>query len=83
MRCHNDQEYQKDVKSDNEEVTIDDSFTIKSNSEALQLVDQIPCFTRKYEDDKINESLKAITEKLQDIMIRNRQQKNPTDFFNL
>ena len=28
-----------------------------------------------YEDGEINESLEVVTEKLQDIMIRNRQQK--------
>ena len=39
MGCHNDQEHLKDIKSDDEEVTIDDSLAIKSISEALQLVD--------------------------------------------
>ena len=37
--CHNDQEHLKDIESDDEEVTIDDSLAIKSISEALQLVD--------------------------------------------
>ena len=41
------------------------------------------CFTRQYEDGEINESLEVVTEKLQDIMIRNRQQKKITDYFNL
>ena len=35
MGCHNEQEHLKDIKSDNEEVTIDDSLAIKSISEAL------------------------------------------------
>ena len=75
MGCHNDQEHLKDIESDDEEVTIDDSLSIKSISEVLQLVDQITCFTRQYGDGEINESLEVVTEKLQDIMIRNRQQK--------
>ena len=79
MSCHNDQ----DIESDDEEVTIDDSLAIKSISEALQLVDRITCFIRQYEDGEINESLEVVTEKLQDIMIRNRQQKKITDYFNL
>ena len=83
MGCHNDQEHLKDIESDDQEVTIDDSLTIKSISEALQLVDRITCFTRQYENGKINESLEVVTEKLQDIMIRNRQQKKITDYFNL
>ena len=74
MGCHNDQEHLKDIESDNEEVTIDDSLAIKSISEALQLVDQITCFTRQYEDSEINESLEVVTEKLQD-MIRNSKRK--------
>ena len=73
MRCHNDQENLKDIESDDHEVTIDDSLAIKSISEPLQLVDRITCFTRQYEDGEINESLEVVTEKLQDIMIRNRQ----------
>ena len=77
MGCHNDQEHLKDIESDDEEVTIDDSLAIKSISEALQLVDRITCFTRQYEDGKINESLEVVTEKLQDI-IRNRQQTKIT-----
>ena len=36
MGCHKDQEYLKDIESDYEEVTIDDSLEIKSISEALQ-----------------------------------------------
>ena len=83
MGCHNDQEHLKDIESDDEDVTIDDSLAIKSISEALQLVDRITCFTRQYEDGEINESLEVVTEKLQDIMIRNRQQKKITDYFNL
>ena len=83
MGCHNDQEHLKDIESDDEEVTSDDSLAIKSISEALQLGDRITCVTRQYEDGKINESLEVVTEKLQDIMIRNRQQKNVTDYFNL
>ena len=83
MGYHNDQEHLKDTQSDDEEVTIDDSLAIKSISEALQLVDRITCFTRQYEDGEINESLEVVTEKLQDIMIRNRQQKKITDYFNL
>ena len=83
MGCHNDQEHLKDIESDDEEVTIDDSLAIKSISEALQLVDRITCFTRQYEDGEINEWLEVVTEKLQDIMIRNRQQKKITDYFNL
>ena len=79
----NDQEHLKDIESDDEEVTIDNSLAIKSISEALQLVDRITCFTRQYEDGEINESLEVVTEKLQDIMIRNRQQKKVTDYFNL
>ena len=35
MGCHNDQEHLKIIKSDDEEVTIDDSLAIKSTSEAL------------------------------------------------
>ena len=81
MGCHNDQEHLKDIESDYE--TIDDSLAIKSISEALQLVDRITCFTRQYEDGEINESLEVVTEKLRDIMIRNRQQKKITDYFNL
>ena len=81
--CHNDQAHLKYIESDDEEVTIDDSLAIKSISEALQLVDQITCFTRQYEDGEINESLEVVTEKLQDIMIRNRQQKKITHYFNL
>ena len=80
---HNDQEHLKDIESDDEEVTIDDSLTIKSISEVLQLVNRITCFTRQYEDGKVNESLEVVTEKLQDIMIRNKQQKKITDYFNL
>ena len=83
MGCHNDQEHLKDIKSDDEEVTIDDSLAIKSISEALQLVDRITCFNRQYEDSKIDESMEVATEKLQDIMIRNRQQKKITDYSNL
>ena len=82
MRCHNDQEHLKDIESEDEEVTTDDSLSIKSISEALQLVDRM-CFARQYEDGEINESLEVVTEKLQDIMIRNRQQKKITDHFNL
>ena len=73
----------RDIEIDDEEATIDDSLAIKSISEALQLVDRITCFTRQYEDGEINESLEVVTEKLQDIMIRNRQQKKITDYFNL
>ena len=83
MGCHNDQEHLKDIESDDEEVTIDDSLAIKLISEVLQLVDRIACFTKQYEDGKINESLEVVTEKLQDIMITNRQQKRITDYFNL
>ena len=83
MECHNDQEHLKDIESDDEELTIDDSLAIKSIFEALQLVDRITCFTRQYEDGEIHESLEVVTEKLQDIMIRNRQQKKITDYFNL
>ena len=83
MGCHNDQEHLKDFESDDEEVIIDDSLALKLISKALQLVDRITCFTRQYEDGKINESLEVVTEKLQDIMIRNRQQKKITDYFNL
>ena len=83
MGCHNDQEHLKDTESDDEEVTIADSLAIKSISEALQLVDRITCFTRQYEDGEINESLEVVTEKLQEIMVRNRQQKKITDYFNL
>ena len=83
MGCHNDKEHLKDIESDNEEVTMDDSLAIKSISEALQLVDRITCFTRQYEHGKINELLEMVTEKLQDIMIRNRQQKKISDYFNL
>ena len=45
-------------------------------------VDRITCFTRHFEDGKINELLEVITEKLPNIMIRNRQQKKITDYFN-
>ena len=72
MGYRNDQEHLKDIESDDEEVTIDDSLAIKSISEALQSADQITYFTRQYEDGEINESLEVVTEKLQDIMIRNR-----------
>ena len=61
------------------EVTIDDSLVITSISKALQLVDRITCFTRQYEDGEINELLEVVTEKLQDIIIKNRQQKKVTD----
>ena len=64
-------------------MTTDDSLAIKSISEALQLVDQIMRFTRQYEDGEINESLEVVTEKLQDIIIRTRQQKKITHYFNL
>ena len=80
---HNDQEHLKGIERDDEDVTTDDSLAIKSISEALQLVDRIKCFPRQYEDDKINESLEVVTEKLEDIMIRNRQQKKINDYFNL
>ena len=83
MGCHNGQELLKDIESDDEEVTINDSLAMKSISKALQLVDWITCFTRQCEDGEINESLEVVTEKLQDIMIRNRQQKKITDYFNL
>ena len=83
MECHNDQEHLKDIGSDDGEVTIDDSLAIKSISEALQLVNRITCFTRQHEDGEIIESLEVVTEKLQDIMIRNRKQKKLTDYFNL
>ena len=76
MECHNDQEHLKDIENGDEEVSIDDTLAIKSVSEALQLVNRITCFARQYEDGEINELLKVVTEKLQDIMIRNRQQKN-------
>ena len=66
-----------------EEVTIDDSLAMNSISEVLQLVDRITCFTRQYEDGEINEPLEVVTEKLQGIMIRNRQQKKITDYFSL
>ena len=82
MGCHNDQEHLKDIESNDEEVTIDDSLAIKSISEALQLVDRITCSIRQYEDGDINESFEVVTEKLQDIMIRNKQQKKITDYFN-
>ena len=72
--CHNDQEHLKDIESDNEEVAIDDFLAIKSISEALKLVDRMS-FTRQYEDGERNEPLEVVNEKLQDIMIRNRQQK--------
>ena len=83
MGCHNDQEHLKNIESDDDEVTTDDSLAIKPTSEALQLVDRITCFTRQHEDGEINESLEVVTEKLQDIMIRNRQQKKITDYLNL
>ena len=83
MGYHNDQEHLKDFKSDDEEVTIDDFLTMRSISEALQLVVRITCFTRQYEDVEIKKSLEVLTEKLKDIMIRNRQQKKITDYFNL
>ena len=83
MGCHNDQDHQKDIESDDEEANIDDSLAIKSISDALQLVNRITCFTRQYEDGEIYESLEMVTEKLQDIMIRNRQQKKITDYFNI
>ena len=79
MGCHNDQEHLKNIESDDEEMTLDDSLATKSLSETLQLVDRIMCFTRQYENGEINESLEVVTEKLQDIMIRNRQQKKITD----
>ena len=72
MGCHNDLEHLKDIESDDEQVTIDDSLAIKSISEELQLVDRITCFTRQYEDGETNESLEVAIEKLQDIMIRKR-----------
>ena len=68
----NDQKHLKDIESDDEEVTIDDSLAIKSISEAPQLVHRITCFTKQYEDGEINKSLDVVTEKLQDIMIRKR-----------
>ena len=74
-RCHNDKELLKDIESDDEEVTIDDSLAVKQISEALQLVDRITCFIRQYEDGEINESLEVITEKQPDIMIRNSKRK--------
>ena len=74
MGCHNDQEHLKDIESDNEEVIIDDFLAIKSISEALKLVDRM-CFTRQYEYGERNEPLEVVNQKLQDIMIRNRQQK--------
>ena len=83
MGCHNDQEHMKYIESDDQEVTINDSLVIKLISEALQLFDRITCFTRQYEDGEINESLEVVTEKLQGIKIRNRQQKKITDYFNL
>ena len=55
MGCHNDQGHLKDIESDDEEVTIDDSLAIKSISIALQLVDRKTCFTRQYEDCEMNE----------------------------
>ena len=83
MECHNDQEHLKDIESDEEEMAIDDSLAIKSISDALQLVDRVMCFTRQYEDGEINEPMEVVTEKLQDITIRNRQQKKINDYFNL
>ena len=71
MGCHNDQEHLKDIESDDEEVTIDDSLAIKLISEVLQLVDRITCFTRQYENGEIKGLLEEVTGKLQDIMIRN------------
>ena len=81
MECHNDQEHLKDIESNDEEVTINDSLAIKSISEVLQLVERITCFIRQY--GGINESLEVVTDKLQDIMIRNRQQNKITDYCNL
>ena len=81
--CHNDQEHLEDIEGDDEEVTIDDSLVMKLISEALPLVDRIKCFTKQYEDGEIIEWLEAVTEKLQDIMTRNRQRKKITDYFNL
>ena len=83
MEYHNDQEHLKDIESNDEEVTSNDSLVIKSISEVLQLVDRITCFIRQYEYGEINESLEVVTEKLQDIMIRNRQQNKITDYCNL
>ena len=82
MGCHIDEEHLKDIESDDEDVTIDDSLAINSITEALQLVNRITCFTRHYKDGEINESLEVVTEKLQGIMIRNRQQKKITANFN-
>ena len=79
----NDQAHLKYIESNDKDVTTDDSLAIKSISEALQLVDQITRFTRQYEDGEINESLEVVTEKLQDIIIRTRQQKKITHYFNL
>ena len=36
----------------------------------------------QYEDGEINKLLEMVTEKLQDIMVRNWQQKKITDYFN-
>ena len=83
MECHNDHEHLKDNESDDEEVTIDDSLAVESISEVLHVVDRITCFTRQCEDDEINELLEVVTEKLQDIIIRNRQQKKITDYFDV
>ena len=83
MGCHNDQKHLKDIESGDDEVTIDDSLAIKSILEALQLANRITCFTRQYEDGEIKESLEVVTEKLQAVMIRNRQQKKITYYFNL
>ena len=72
MGCHNDQEHLKDIKSDDEEVTINDSSAIKSISGALQSAEGITYFATQYEDGEINKSLEVVTDKMQDIMIRNR-----------
>ena len=40
----------------------------------------LTCFTKQYEDGEVNESLEVGTEKLQDDMIRNNQQKKITDY---
>ena len=56
-------------------MVIDDPFVLSSVSAVLQLVNQVAYFIKKYNNDEMNNSLYAVIEKLQDIMIINKKTK--------
>ena len=69
------------VRDDKSEEVID-PMAIKSLSEALQIVDRVMCFSPQHRNEVLDQSVVAITEKLQDIQINNRRQQKITIFTN-